>query len=379
MRRFKIRHSALDESLSKTTVRRQRRAVALWLLLCMAYLIWCYVRWEKRREEKAGGAAEPRTVTIPQPVKQEFPLMGGFAEIILVAPPGKDAEALITGARNEMTRLESIMNDHDPKSFVSRLNDLPPSTPLRVRPEEAEVLDVLESARRISELSGGAFDITFASVGRFWDFDPNHPRLPTREEIEKTLPKIDYRRVVVDRTTSSVLIVGEETRIGLGGIAEGTAADKAVTYLRSQGVSSALVNVSGDMFALGEKAPGVPWEIGLQDPRDKSRLLFRIALKDRAIATSGDYEKSFIIDGKRYHHILDPRTGMPTRGLISVTVLHPKAETADALATTIFVLGPKTGLELAEKLPDVEAILIDENEKIVVTSGLKNVFREVLK
>ncbi|MBN1866340.1 FAD:protein FMN transferase [Candidatus Sumerlaeota bacterium] len=375
------RRSSLGDSGSGLTLRQRRRPVVFMLILGMVYLYWAYTHRDRGPERARGKSGTERTARrrprrwAPLPVTRTFSMMGTRVNVTVVPPRKTNLETLIDGVRSEMARIESVMNAHDPTSFVSRLNDLPASTPLRVRPEEAEILDVLDEARRVSELSGGAFDITVASVGRLWDFDPHRPRIPTEEEIASAIDGIDYRQVVVDRATSSVLLAGEGARIDLGGIAKGTAIDRAVDYLTSHGIRSALVDAGGDVYVLGKKTRGVPWKIALQDPRDTTGVLATLTPENIAVVTSGDYERAIAIDGKRYHHILDPRTGMPAEGLISVTVFAPKAQTADALATALFVLGPERGMELAERLEGVEAILITEDRRMHATSGLKETLR----
>lgn len=301
----------------------------------------------------------------PKIAMDRFEMMGTFVEVTVCTPESGDPEALIDATRKRMQEVVQIFNYYDPESFVSRLNALPPGTPLQVRPEERQVIPVLEEARRVSEWTQGAFDITFASVGKYWRFDEQNPQLPSEKEIATALPDIDFRKVIVNRDDQTVLLRGDRTQINLGGIAKGAIVDAGVAFLREQeeAVTGALINAGGDMFVLGAKyrkdgrgsltRTRQPWRVALQHPRNKKTLLpmqgFPV-LSDMAIVTSGDYERMFQIDGKRYHHIIDPRTGLPTSGVASVTVFAPTASLADALATGLFVLGPEKGLQLVENL-----------------------------
>lgn len=312
--------------------------------------------------------------------KDRYMMMGTLVEITVTAPRSKDPAALAEGARREIERMENIFSSYKKDSFVSRLNDLPAGTPLRIQPGEESVLDVLDAARRVSEWSDGAFDITFASVGRFWNLDPENPRLPTPEEIAEALPKINYRNVIVDRATSTVLLSEEGTKIGLGGIAKGAIVDSAIRYLREKGAFGALVNAGGDLYVFGKKDRNVSWRLQLQHPRNRSRGLPPegfVLDKDVSVVTSGDYERFVEINGKRYHHIINPRTGMPATGLMSVTALAPTAMMADALATAFFVMGPEKGLALAERLQNVEALFITEKEEVLCTSGIPEALRNI--
>ncbi|MFW6286782.1 MAG: FAD:protein FMN transferase [Candidatus Sumerlaeota bacterium] len=307
-----------------------------------------------------------------------FELMGTVVDIKVVVPNYVDAEELIAETRSEMEKVVDVMNAYNPESFVARLNDLPTSTPLKVEADEAIILDVLEKSREVSELSDGAFDITFASVGRYWRFDPSDPRLPSDEEIERAKNRIDYRQVVIDKEEGTVMLSGEETRIDLGGIAKGTVVDVAIRFLKRHGAEGALVNAGGDMYGFGTKADGQSWTVGLQHPRKPTGTVIpgvyiRVGgreVGDFAVVTSGDYERSFVHEGTRYHHIIDPRTGLPSSGVSSVTVISRSAEWADAMATAIFVMGAEEGMALAENRPELEAVMITDDLEVLATSGL---------
>jgi len=346
---------------------RPSRRPLLFMLGLGALYLW--VTWNIHREKQGRDLAR---------VKQDFAMMGTLVEITVVAPKARDPLGLVEGARKEIARVEDLLSSYKKDSIVSRLNDLPAGASLRLKPEEADVLGVFETARTISDWSGGAFDITFASVGNLWSFDPGNPRIPTQEEIAKSLPRIGYRNVVVDRQAATITLAKEGTRVGLGAIAKGWAVDRAVEYLKKKGATGALVNAGGDLRAFGKKEDGSAWAIEIQHPREKSRHIpeegFALEM-DIAVVTSGDYERAVVVDGKRYHHILDPRTGMPAWGLMSVTVWAPSAMWADGLATAFFVLGPEKGLALAMRRKPVEAAFITEEGKILCTPGVPDSIR----
>jgi FAD:protein FMN transferase len=268
----------------------------------------------------------------------------------------------------EVSRLEGAMSSFVAASAISRINDAG-GRPVAV---PAEIIDVIEEARAISELTNGAFDITFAGLGRLWDFKRTPPVLPDPAEIARRLPLIDYRRVAIDRAAGTVTLTEPGARIGLGGIGKGYAVDRAAAILEARGVNDFIVSGGGNLLVSGAKGK-TPWTIGVRDPRGPDgSYLARVRLPGGGgVSTSGDYERFFEIDGRRYHHILDPRTGYPARGLVSATIFAPTAMRADGLSTGVFVLGPEKGMALVEALPDVEGVLIDEGLAIHVSSGLK--------
>jgi thiamine biosynthesis lipoprotein len=229
--------------------------------------------------------------------------------------------------------------------------------------------EVVERARRFSEFSGGAFDITFNVMWGVWDFKQRPPTLPDPAEIGRRLPLIDYRDVVLDRRARTIELRRKGMKIGLGGIGKGCAVDRVCALLESEGVTNYIVSGGGDVRVAGSRGK-TPWRLGVQHPRKES-LLYVLDMTDVAIATSGDYERYFILDGKRYHHILDPKTGYPASGLSSVTLIAPEAMDADALSTSVFVLGARKGLELLEGLPGVEGIVIDDHMQHSMTAGLR--------
>jgi thiamine biosynthesis lipoprotein len=232
---------------------------------------------------------------------------------------------------------------------------------------------VIRRGVEIGELTGGAFDVTWAALWGLWDFRAAEPRVPPADEVARRARLVDYRRVELDEAAGTVRLPEAGMAIGLGGIAKGYALERAAAALRARGLESFLLVSGGQVYAAGDRAGRGAWRVGIRDPRGGPEDLFaRLELRDASASTSGDYESFFLADGVRYHHILDPRTGRPARGLRSATVVSGDPVLADALSTGIFVMGPEAGLALAERLPDVEAVLIDDDGRVLVTSGLED-------
>jgi thiamine biosynthesis lipoprotein len=256
------------------------------------------------------------------------------------------------------------MSHYNPKSQLSAVNAHAAEGPVRVDPT---IIEVVSRALEFSRLSGGAFDITYASVGYLYDYRAHQK--PTDAQIAKAMPGVDYRHVQVDPVASTIRFTTPGVRIDLGGIAKGYAVDRCVEILRRMGIRHAMVNAGGDTRLLGDRR-GAPWIVGVRDPRNDGALVTRLPLADEAVSTSGDYERYFEADGERYHHILVPGTGKSAREVRSVTILGPDATTTDGLSTTVFVLGVRRGLELVERLPGIEAVIVDADGRIHHSAGL---------
>ncbi len=271
----------------------------------------------------------------------------------------------------EVARLESLLSEWRSDSEVGRVNQNSGQW-VRVGPELLTVLDRSLWAGRISE---GTFDVTFQVLSDIWKFgtaqEPN-PRVPSREEIEARRARVDYRRIELDRAGSRVRIPSG-FRLGLGGIAKGYIVDAAARVLRRHGLTAFLVQAGGDLYGAGRKPDGSPWVSGIQDPRGKPGSFFAtIELEDRAFSTAGDYARAFHVNGKRYHHIIDPRTGYPATASRSVTVWAPDALTADAIDDAVFILGPEKGLALAESLDGVGVVIVDAENRVHVSPRLRD-------
>jgi thiamine biosynthesis lipoprotein len=287
---------------------------------------------------------------------------------LLIEAVGPDAEALeraIAAAVAELERVEDLMTDWRP-SELTRLNEAAGRGP---HPVPSELARHVARGVQLGELTKGAFDITYAGVGKLWDFKRVPPLVPDAAEVEQALELVGFARIEVDLEANTVALPAG-MRIGLGGIAKGYGVDRAMAVLMEHGVEHGLVNAGGDLKALGKKL-GESWQIAIKHPRDVERVLALIPVVNSCVVTSGDYARFFEHEGRRYHHIIDPRTGYPSTGCMSATVVAPAAAAADALATAMCVLGPEEGLAIIEKLPRVEALLVDMQGDVHASAGLR--------
>lgn len=291
-------------------------------------------------------------------------VMGTSLQIEAFGPDAKVLETAIAAAVKEIERVEDVFTTWRP-SPLNRLNDAAGQGP---HPMTREELRLIGRSLEIGRLTEGAFDVTFAGVGKLWNFKATPPKVPSEAEIKAALLKVDYRKVQIDLKAGTATLPAK-MRIGLGGIAKGYGVDRAMRVLMKHGVRHAVVNAGGDLKALGKKR-GQAWEIAIKHPRDRKRVVALLPVSNVCVVTSGDYERFYEHEGKRYHHILDPRTGYPSTGCMSATVTAPDAAFADALATAMCVLGPKKGLEILDSLPRVEGILIDLEGKVHLSKGM---------
>ncbi len=297
-------------------------------------------------------------------VTEERVMMG--TQVIIKAL-GNDRDRLdraVQAAFEEVSRLEKIMSNFIPTSELSRINQQAGKAPV---PISRELFWVIQRSLFFSKLSDGAFDISFASVGKLWNFRSGI--LPIPETVQEQLPFVNYRKIRLDEKSSTVFLQDPQMEIGLGGIGKGYAMDRAMAVLMDHGIRNAMVMAGGDTLIKGRKG-NEPWRVGLRDPNKEDGILAVLPLEDQAISTSGDYERFFIKDGVRYHHILDPKTGYPAKLCRSVTILAQDATTSDALTKPVFILGPKKGLAFIKQLEGVEAIIVDDQGKIHLSSGL---------
>jgi FAD:protein FMN transferase len=306
----------------------------------------------------------------PHLIRSTFQAMGTEISFAVWASDDVTAQKAIGDAFSEIRRLEALMTTWRDDSEVSRINQNAGVKPVAV---SQETIDVIDAARKSSELSGGAFDITFYALKGLWHFDEDRvAQIPPRDEIRKRLPLIDYRKVKVDHDRRTVFLEKKGMAINLGGIAKGYAVDRAVAVLKQQGFKNAIVQAGGDLMCAGEKG-GKPWGAGIRDPRGaRSDVFAMMYLVDHAFSTAGDYERFFMIDGKRYHHILDPRTGFPAMESQSVTIYAPNATLADAIDDAVFILGWKKGFELIDKLDDVGAVVVDKAGQVHISKRVQD-------
>jgi thiamine biosynthesis lipoprotein len=270
----------------------------------------------------------------------------------------------------EIDRLERMMTTWRDDSDVSRVNHNAGVAPVKVSPETIEVID---AAAHSSEISNGAFDISFYALHGLWKFDEDlEKKLPPEAALKARLPLIDYRKVIVDHDKSTVYLAKKGMAINLGGIAKGYAVDRAVAVLKKSGFTDAIVQAGGDLMCAGSKG-GAPWSAGVRDPRGGRGDVFAVMkLSNHAFSTAGDYERYFMMDGKRYHHIIDPRTGHPATRSRSVTIYAPSALLADAIDDAVFILGWKKGFEMIEKLDDVGAVVVDDHGEVHISKRVQD-------
>jgi thiamine biosynthesis lipoprotein len=297
--------------------------------------------------------------------------MGTLVKITVVARSESNAQALATAGFAEIRRLEELLSTWIPTSELSRVNASAGVMPVHVSPD---TLTVIQRAMQVAEMTGGGFNITIGPAVDAWRVTEGQ-RIPTESELESLRPLVDLQAVHVDVQERTIFLEKAGMRIDVGGIGKGYAADQAVDALRRAGAVAGVVALSGDIKTFGRLPGGKMFPVGIQHPREDGAVLAWIDLKDEAISTAGDYERFFEQDGVRYHHILDPRTLQPARSCQSVTVIAREGVWADGLDTGIFVMGPERGMELVEQLPDVEAIIVDAEGRLLVSSGLKQRIR----
>lgn len=269
-----------------------------------------------------------------------------------------------------MEELEGILSAHLPDSDVAKLDGLGGIEPV---PVNSATLAVIGTALDYAQRTGGAFDITLAPVLRLYNFSPGNERRPSQTQLKEALSLVDWQRVELNPEAGTVYLTEAGMNIDLGGVAKGYIIDRCLDILRENGIEFGLINAGGDIGLLAGKPDGSPWRVGLKNPETPSANFAIIEVSQGAIATSGDYERFFIEGGKRYHHIIDPRTGMPADKVRSVTILAGNAQVADLLSTAVFVMGPEQGLAFVEGLQDVEAVIWDGEGRVHWSSGLVRV------
>lgn len=300
-------------------------------------------------------------------VREMRPFMGTLVEISIWHQDETAARTALDLAYGEIHRLERKLSEWIDTSDVAIINNNASAGPVTVG---EDTLAVLKAAIRVGDASGGAFDVTWAALWGLWDFSAAEPRVPTAEEVAQRLPLVDYRNMTLDLERKTVFLQKAGVRLGLGGIAKGYAIDRAANLLYSAGISSFMIDAGGDIHARGRMGEQ-PWKVGIQHPRKKRGEVFAyVFLTADTLVTSGDYERWFMLDGKRYHHILDPKTGFPTTKTASVTVIGQNGTLADAAATAAMVLGAEKGAKMLRQL-GLEGVFVKEDGQIVVTPGLK--------
>ncbi len=295
--------------------------------------------------------------------------MGNIFSFTAVCDDPAYADKCLQEVVAEVRRIETLLTTFNDNSQTNRINAAAGIEPVQV---DEEVFNLVERSIRISSITDGAFDISYGSIDKsLWNFDCNMTALPDIEKARSMVRLIDYRNIILNKNDRSIMLKAAGMRIGFGGIGKGYAADKAATLMQKLGIASGLVNASGDIKAWGRQADGGEWKVGISHPDDPSGAFSYLSLNNNAIATSGNYEKFVVINGRKYSHTINPKTGMPVTGIKSVTVIAPCAELADAMATPVTIMGLKAGIGLIEQLPGFACIIIDDDNNIYSTKNIR--------
>ena len=304
-------------------------------------------------------------------VERTHQTMGTEVRVTVSTTDSTRADTAAAAVFREFDRLDAMMSVWKDGSDIARLNAAAGGERVPVAPETREVLKI---ARQISEQTGGRFDVTFAALSGLWKFDyqDKDNSIPDPKEIAKRLPLINYRDLEVDDASGTAMLKRTGMRVNLGGIGKGYAVDRAVDIMRRSGLRDFMIQAGGDMYVAGMRGSR-PWRVGIRDPRGPAdRMFATLDLSDATFSTSGDYERFFMKDGRRYHHILDLTAGQPARLCRSVTLVSDRAVLADALAKGVFILGPDAGMALIERTPGVQGVIVGANNDVLISSGLKN-------
>ncbi len=294
--------------------------------------------------------------------------MGSRFEITVTAKNAEIGNSYIDTTVSEIRRIEKLISSWDSDSQTSKINRNAGKRPVKVAPE---LFDLIERANGISRLTDGAFDITYASMDQIWKFDESMTKMPSENDIKASVARVGYENIELDKANGTVFLKFVGMKIGFGAIGKGYAADRAKALLMKKGVASGIINASGDMNTWGKQPNGEAWQVAITNPMNKQEAFALLPISEGAVVTSGNYEKFVTFNGKRYSHIIDPRTGYPSSGISSVTVFAPKAELADALATSIFVMGKEIGLDRINQMPKIECVIIDDKGNIFTSKNIK--------
>ena len=299
--------------------------------------------------------------------KKKQNLLGSPFEITVVATDSIQGNQFTDLAIAEVKRIENLISDWIPTTQISKVNQNAGITPVKV---DKEVYDLVERATKISKLTSGAFDISYASMDKIWKFDGSMKEMPSPEAIKKSVETVGYQNIILNPKDTTIFLKNKGMKLGLGGIGQGYIADKIKVLLQEKGCKSGIVNVSGDINTWGKQPSGELWTVGIVNPMNKNKVFATFPLDNSAVETSGSYEKFVTFNGKRYSHIIDPRTGYPASGIVSVSVFSKQTELADALATGIFVLGVEVGLDLINQLNGIGCIIVDDKGTIHVSKNI---------
>lgn len=300
--------------------------------------------------------------------KRTLKLMGSRFDLTVVAKSEAEGNHAIDLAVAEIRRIEQLISSWDPNSQTSFINQHAGIKPVQV---DKELFDLIARAIKISKLTDGAFDISYASMDKIWKFDGSMTEMPNADAIAKSVEKVGYEHILLNEAEHSVFLKHEGMKIGFGAIGKGYAADKAKALLIQNGVEAGIINASGDLNAWGTQPDGKDWMVAIVNPLNKHNVFSWLPIHDSAVVTSGNYEKYVTFNGELYSHIIDPRTGYPSKGILSVSIFTKSAELADALATSVFVMGVETGLDFINQLQGVACVIVDAHNKVITSNDIQ--------
>jgi FAD:protein FMN transferase len=304
-----------------------------------------------------------------QLVKQGMRLMGNHFEISVVSHSPEHAQACIEIAVTEIKRIEDLLTTYTETSETAQINAFAGVKPVKI---SQEVFNLIQRSLKISEITQGAFDLSYGSIDKsLWNFDTQMTALPDAQTAKKQVRLINYKNIILDTAETSVFLKNKGMRIGFGGIGKGYAAEMAKKILINEGVQSGIVNASGDLVTWGTQPNGAPWTVGVANPNNRHHVFSYLEIGNRAVATSGNYEKFALIQGKKYSHTIDPKTGLPVEGIKSVTIISPNAELSDAFSTPVMVMGIEVGLNLINQIKSVACIIVDSNDHLHTSKNIR--------
>lgn len=303
--------------------------------------------------------------------KRTVKLMGSRFDISIVAKDSLTAEQNIDTVIAEVERIENLISDWRSYTQIGQVNESAGVKPIKV---DDEVFQLTKTALKLSELTNGFFDISFAAMDRIWKFDGSMEAMPSEEAVKNSVSKVGYQKIVLDSVNKTIFLQEKGMKIGFGALGEGYAADRCKAMMLAKRINAGIVNGSGDMNTWGKQPNGKDWNIGITNPFKNNELFAIIPLKSGAVTTSGSYEKFVEFNGTRYAHIINPKTGYPATGLCSATVFGPSAETANGLSTSIMVLGKVEGLKLIKQFPGYQCLLISDKGEVFTSPNFDKKF-----
>ncbi len=307
-------------------------------------------------------------------VQKTETIMGTDVTLTVVARSAEEGEVAINAGMTELRRLDAMMSLFKSTSEITQVNLAAGKHPVKV---SKEMIEVVEDGEKISKLSNGIFDLSIGPLVVLWQMRLKEGRIPTDSEIARIKRLVNYKNIIVDKKASTIFLKKAGMIMDFGGM-KGYTADKVAEIFKQRGITNAVIAVAGDIWVLGRRDDGMPWRIGVQHPREHDKVMAILNLSDKYVSTSGDYERFVIKENKRYHHIIDPRTGKPSKGVISATLVGDKGAFIDPLTKVPFILGPEEGLKIVRQA-GAEAIIVDDQGKVYTTDGISRFLDEQAK